>query len=34
MNMMATECLLQLCEERHELEDYQGGGQCPELFPF
>jgi len=25
MNMMATECLLQLCEERHELEDYQGG---------
>jgi 2-oxoglutarate ferredoxin oxidoreductase subunit beta len=25
MNMMATECLLELCEERHELEDYQGG---------
>jgi 2-oxoglutarate ferredoxin oxidoreductase subunit beta len=25
MNMMATECLLQLCEERFELEDYQSG---------
>ena len=25
MNMLATECLLQLCEERFELEDYQSG---------
>jgi len=25
MTTMATECLLQLCEERHEIEDYQGG---------
>jgi len=25
MNMLATECLLELCEERHELEDYQSG---------
>ena len=25
MTTMATECLLQLCEERHELEDYQSG---------
>jgi 2-oxoglutarate/2-oxoacid ferredoxin oxidoreductase subunit beta len=25
MKMMATECLLQLCEERYELEDYQSG---------
>jgi len=25
MTMIATECLLQLCEERHELEDYQSG---------
>jgi 2-oxoglutarate ferredoxin oxidoreductase subunit beta len=25
MTMMATECLLQLCEQRHELEDYQSG---------
>jgi len=23
--MSATECLLQMCDERHELEDYQGG---------
>jgi 2-oxoglutarate/2-oxoacid ferredoxin oxidoreductase subunit beta len=25
MTTMATECLLQLCEERHEIEDYQSG---------
>jgi 2-oxoglutarate ferredoxin oxidoreductase subunit beta len=25
MTMMATECLLQLCEQRYELEDYQSG---------
>jgi 2-oxoglutarate/2-oxoacid ferredoxin oxidoreductase subunit beta len=25
MSMMATECLLELCEQRFELEDYQGG---------
>jgi len=25
MTMIATECLLQLCEQRHELEDYQSG---------
>jgi 2-oxoglutarate ferredoxin oxidoreductase subunit beta len=25
MTMMATECLLELCEQRHELEDYQSG---------
>ena len=25
MNMLASECLLELCEERHELEDYQSG---------
>jgi 2-oxoglutarate ferredoxin oxidoreductase subunit beta len=25
MTMIATECLLQLCEERYELEDYQSG---------
>jgi 2-oxoglutarate ferredoxin oxidoreductase subunit beta len=25
MSMMATECLLQLCEQRFELEDYQSG---------
>ncbi len=25
MNMLATECLLELCEERFELEDYQSG---------
>ena len=25
MNMLATECLLQLCEERFDLEDYQSG---------
>ncbi len=25
MNMLATECLLQLVEERHALEDYQSG---------
>ena len=26
MNMMtATECLLEMCDERHELEDYQSG---------
>jgi 2-oxoglutarate ferredoxin oxidoreductase subunit beta len=25
MTMMATECLLQLCERRYELEDYQSG---------
>ena len=26
MNMMsATECLLQMCDEQHSLEDYQGG---------
>jgi len=25
MTMMATECLLQLCEQRYEIEDYQSG---------
>ena len=25
MSMLASECLLELCEERHELEDYQSG---------
>ncbi len=25
MTMMATECLLELCEQRYELEDYQSG---------
>ena len=25
MNMLATECLLQLCEQRYELEDYKSG---------
>ncbi len=25
MNMLATECLLQLVEERHALEDHQRG---------
>ena len=25
MNMLATECLLQMVEERHAIEDYQGG---------
>lgn len=25
MTLLATECLLQLCEERYELEDYQSG---------
>ena len=25
MTTIATECMLQLCEERHQLEDYQGG---------
>ena len=25
MTMTATECLLQMCEERHQLEDYQSG---------
>ncbi len=25
MNLLATECLLQLCEERFDLEDYQSG---------
>ena len=25
MTMMATECLLELCEQRHEIEDYQSG---------
>ncbi|MDH5211132.1 MAG: thiamine pyrophosphate-dependent enzyme [Betaproteobacteria bacterium] len=25
MTMIATECLLQLCEQRHELEDFQSG---------